>query len=245
MYFYLLILHVVNLSKIRWKMAFFKKGNKETAVLIDPDKTDVDKVDFLLEKADRFEPSYYLVGGSFVSTDHLDALVVEIKKQTGLPVILFPGDHAQISRHADAILFLSLLSGRNPEYLIGQQVKAAPLIKKAGLKTVSTGYILIGGRGPLTTVQYITQSLPIPAEKPDLALATAWAGEMLGMECIYMDAGSGAQERIPPEVIRHVSRNLSVPLIVGGGIRSIHERDEAFESGADVVVLGTVIEENL
>ncbi len=225
-------------------MSFFTKGNKKTAILIDPDKTHVHEVVSLIEQAAEYEPSYYLVGGSFISTNHLDELVVEIKKQTGLPVILFPGDHAQVSPHADALLFLSLLSGRNPEYLIGQQVKAAPFIKKTGIKTISTGYILIGGRGPVTTVQYITQSLPIPPEKPDLALATAWAGEMMGMECIYLDAGSGAQEKIPSELIQHISRNLTVPLIVGGGIRSIEERDLAFKSGADIVVLGTIIEES-
>ncbi len=223
-------------------MTFFTKGMQKTAILLDPDKTKPENLDTFFEKIHDFTPSFLFVGGSFISEGNTEELVKALKTQTDLPVLLFPGDGMQLTPHADAMLFLSLISGRNPEYLISQHVKAAPFIKKHRIKTIPTGYILVSGGGNTTTVEYITQSLPIPREKTDLAVATALAGEFLGMQCIYLEAGSGTRFPVPEDMVRAVSKNIRIPLIVGGGIKNKDQMNRLFSAGADVLVLGTLFE---
>lgn len=212
------------------------------AVLIDPDKVDMNKLDLKVKEIDRSGINYIFVGGSLISTNLDDCLKV-IKENTSIPVLLFPGSALQISKHVDAILFLSLISGRNPEFLIGNQVVAAPLIKSLKIETISTGYILIEN-GSMTSVEYMSNSKPIPRNKPDLVLATALAGEMLGHKLLYLESGSGAKESIPIDILRKVRENISIPLVIGGGIREPEQAKEIKESGADIIVLGSVIEES-
>src|SRR5689334_3634187 len=194
------------------------QGKKSFAVLIDPDKVDTAMLDELTELSVSAKVDYLLVGGSLVISNHLDAVVQHIKRACDIPVILFPGSPSQVSKEADALLYLSLISGRNPELLIGQHVISAPFIRKSGLEIISTGYIVVDG-GAATTVSYISNATPVPADKADIAMCTAMAGEMLGMKLIYMDAGSGARKPITEEMITTVSQQINVPLIIGGGIR--------------------------
>jgi putative glycerol-1-phosphate prenyltransferase len=183
-----------------------------------------------------------MVGGSLVS-DSIDYCIDEIKKNSKLPVVLFPGSLLQISNKADAILLLSLISGRNPEYLIGNHVIASPILRKSKLEILPTGYMLVES-GKVTSVQYISNTCPIPADKLDIAVATAVAGEMLGFKLIYLEAGSGAIQHVPVEMISAVKRNISVPLIVGGGIKTRSQLDNIFDAGADIVVIGNSLENN-
>src|SRR5207342_938555 len=192
-------------------------GKKSFAVLIDPDKVNVATTEQLVSLALDARIDYFFVGGSLVISNNLDECIRQIKVSCSIPVVIFPGSHSQISRYADALLYLSLISGRNPELLIGQHVISAPAVKQSGLEIMPTGYMLIDGGAP-TTVSYITNSLPIPADKLEIALCTAMAGEMLGMKLIYMDAGSGARKSISTEMIERVSAAIEIPLIVGGGI---------------------------
>jgi phosphoglycerol geranylgeranyltransferase len=173
----------------------------------------------------------------------MDNCIQAFKSVSDIPVVLFPGSPAQLSRHADALLLLSLVSGRNPDLLIGQQVLAAPSIKASGLEVIATAYMLIDGGVP-TTVSYMSHSAPIPRNKPDIALSTAWAAELMGQQLIYMDAGSGAQYSISEQMINKVSKNVQLPMIVGGGIRDVEGVRRAFEAGAQVVVVGNAIEKN-
>ena len=173
---------------------------------------------------------------------NFEATIESIKLQCNIPVVIFPGSNYQLSNKADAVLFLSLISGRNPEYLIGQQVMAAPAIKQMGLEAISTGYILVDG-GRTSSTSYITQTMPVPHDKIDLAIATAQAGELLGMKLIYLEAGSGAKKPISAEMIAAVKRNISVPLIVGGGIRTSEQAEEICKAGADILVVGNALEE--
>ena len=176
-------------------------------------------------------------------SDQLDELVQHIKKNSSIPVILFPGSPSQVTPHADALLYLSLISGRNPELLIGQHVLSAPFVKQSGLEILSTGYIVVDGGAP-TTVSYISNASPIPADKGDIALCTALAGEMLGMKLIYMDAGSGAKQAITTSMIKRVSSQITIPLIVGGGIKTPEKAIENCRAGADLIVVGNAIEKN-
>src|SRR5688572_12639988 len=176
-----------------------KKGQKSFAILIDPDKITTSSLSSLIDFSIEAKVDYFLVGGSLLVSDQLDQCIIEIKKQCSIPVILFPGSTSQVSKHADALLYLSLISGRNPELLIGQHVVSAPFVKKSGLEIISTGYTVIDGGAP-TTVSYISNASPIPADKADIALCTAMAGEMLGKKIIYMDAGSGAKKAISEEM---------------------------------------------
>jgi putative glycerol-1-phosphate prenyltransferase len=175
--------------------------------------------------------------------DQLSTILKTIKSSCGIPVILFPGNNLQINREADAILLLSLISGRNPELLIGRHVISAPILKNSGLEVISTGYLLIDS-GKTTTVNYMSQTMPIPREKSDIAACTAMAGEMLGMKLIYLDAGSGAGQPVPADMIRTVRNSVSIPVIVGGGITGATQAKEAFRAGADVVVAGNAIEKD-
>ena len=218
-------------------------GRKSFAVLIDPDKVDNDKMHRLLELAHAAKVDYFLVGGSLVISNYLDTCVQFIKKNSSIPVILFPGSHTQVSKYADALLYLSLISGRNPDLLIGQHVISAPAVRKSGLEILSTGYMVIDGGAP-TTVSYISNASPLPADKDDIAMCTAMAGEMLGMKLIYMDSGSGAKKPITESMIETVSRHISVPLFVGGGITNPEKAYLNCKAGADIIVVGNAIEKD-
>lgn len=220
-----------------------KKGQKKFAVLIDPDKVRLGKVDKVLQLAKDANVDYFFIGGSLIVNDMLDLLIKSIKENTNIPCILFPGNSYQLSYKADAILFLSLISGRNPELLIGNHVLAAPYLKMSPLEVISTGYMLVDGGVP-TTVQYISNTRPIPANKDDIAMSTAIAGELLGLKCMYMDAGSGANNPVPESMIDMVSSAVNVPLIVGGGIRTPEKAMANVKAGADVIVVGNAIEKD-
>ena len=220
-----------------------KNGQKSFAILIDPDKVSTAPLTALVNLAIKAKADYFFVGGSLVVSDNLDACILTIKQQSSIPIILFPGSPSQISKHADALLYLSLISGRNADLLIGQHVISAPFVKKSGLEIISTGYMVIDGGAP-TTVSYISNATPIPADKADIALCTAMAGEMLGKKIIYMDAGSGAKKAITEEMISSVAGNIDIPLIVGGGIRDAEKAYLNCKAGADVIVVGNGIEKD-
>jgi len=220
-----------------------EKGQKSFAVLIDPDKVTVEKIDELTALAIEAKVDYLLVGGSLVVTNRLDEVVQQIKKNCDIPVILFPGSPSQITPYADALLYLSLISGRNAELLIGQHVISAPFVKQSRLEIISTGYMVIDGGAP-TTVSYISNAAPIPADKNEIAMCTAMAGEMLGMKLIYMDAGSGAKRPITEGMIEKVAQIIEVPLVVGGGITDPEKAYRNCKAGADVIVIGNAIEKD-
>jgi phosphoglycerol geranylgeranyltransferase len=220
-----------------------KNGQKSFAVLIDPDKVDAGKIDDLTELALNAKVDYLLVGGSLVISNHLDEVVQQIKKNCSIPIILFPGTPSGVSRFADGLLYLSLISGRNPELLIGQHVISAPAVKKSGLEIISTGYMVVDGGAP-TTVSYISNASPIPADKNEIAMCTAMAGEMLGMKLIYMDAGSGAKRPVTEEMIGLVAASIDVPLVIGGGIKNPEKAYLNCKAGADLIVVGNAIEKD-
>ena len=220
----------------------FSGKQKKLALLIDPDKTSAAAAAKLSVEAGKNGFQFILIGGSLVS-EPLDQYINTVKKICKLPVVLFPGSLFQVSANADGMLLLSLISGRNPEYLVGQHVLAAPVIKKMKLQTIPTGYILIDG-GNTTSVEYMSNTKAIPANKSDIIKATALAGEMLGLKLIYLEAGSGAKSRVPSKVISEVKNTVSVPVVVGGGISSVRELKEVFAAGADIAVIGTAIENN-
>ncbi|ULQ55025.1 geranylgeranylglyceryl/heptaprenylglyceryl phosphate synthase [Flavihumibacter rivuli] len=218
-------------------------GKKSFAVLIDPDKVNPGNLGELTELAVSAGVDYFLVGGSLVISNHLDDCIQSIRQQCDIPVILFPGSPSQVSRYADALLYLSLISGRNPELLIGQHVISAPFVKQSGLEIMSTGYMVIDGGAP-TTVSYISNATPIPSDKHEIALCTALAGEMLGMKLIYMDAGSGAKKPITEQMISAVAQQINIPLIVGGGITDPEKAYKNCKAGADIIVIGNAIEKD-
>jgi phosphoglycerol geranylgeranyltransferase len=221
-----------------------KKANKKLlAVLIDPDKPDMSLLDAQLKAIEEAKVPLIFFGGSLLTRFVLEEKLGYIKKRTTAKIVLFPGSVQQVSPQADAILFLSLISGRNPEFLIGQHVLAAPMIKQTGLEVLSTGYMLIDGGRP-TTASYISGSLPIPADKPEIAACTAMAGTMLGLQHMYLDAGSGALNAVTPEMIAKVRSEVDVPLIVGGGIRDKEAAVLRAEAGADVIVVGNITEKH-
>lgn len=213
---------------------------KQLAILVDPDRINREKIQYLSKIADKGLVDFFLLGGSIVS-EPIEPVVKMFKELTDVPVILFPGSVLQVTPLADAIFFLSLISGRNPEYLIGNHVTIAPFLKKSGIEVISTGYILVEN-GKTTSVEYISNSRPIPADKPDIILATAIAGEMLGNKLIYIEAGSGAVNSASVGTIQLLKKNLTVPLIVGGGIRTVQTAVELCSAGADILVLGSVME---
>lgn len=216
-------------------------GEKQLAVLIDPDGLDMGHVDYLISLAQKAKLDYFFVGGSLIADDVMDKTIRRIKSECDIPCIIFPGSYYQLSAEADAILFLSLISGRNPEMLIGQQVVAAPYIKKLNLEVVATGYMNIDGGRP-TTASYISNSSPIPRNKPLIAASTALAGEMLGHKVIFLDAGSGAKYPVSADIIAAVNAVVDIPIIVGGGVRTIEDLKSAYRAGADIVVIGDAIE---
>jgi phosphoglycerol geranylgeranyltransferase len=220
-----------------------QKGQKSFAVLIDPDKVNNSLLDEVTDLCVQAKVDYLFVGGSLVISNHLDDCIKHIKRNCNIPVILFPGSTSQISRFADALLYLSMISGRNPELLIGQHVVSAPFVKQSGLEIISTGYMVIDGGAP-TTVSYISNANPIPADKNEIAMCTAMAGEMLGMKLIYMDAGSGAKRPITEGMIEKVSRCIEIPLVIGGGISDPEKAYRNCKAGADLIVVGNAIEKN-
>lgn len=220
-----------------------KEGRKLLAVLIDPEKMEVQNISSFFEKVHQSIATHIFIGGSTDRDNLTDTIVLEIKKATNLPVLLFPGDVSQITQKADGILFLSLISGRNPEYLIEQQIKAAPILKRLNLEILPTGYILIDGQKE-TATQKVTGTKPIAQENLAGILNTALAGEFSGKKLIYLEAGSGATVPVNESIITLVESNLKIPIFVGGGIRSKKQLENAFNAGADLVVIGTAFENN-
>jgi putative glycerol-1-phosphate prenyltransferase len=222
------------------------KANNEKllAILLDPEKIDWNNLNFLIEKINQSPATHIFIGGSLVENNILDELIIKIKQKCNLPIVLFPGNPSQISDKADAVLFLSLISGRNPDFLIELQVKAAPILKKTKLEIISTGYILVQS-GSETAVERVSKTIPLDRNNLELALATAQAGEMLGNKLIYLEAGSGAKQAVPLEMIQLISKNIEIPLLVGGGITNLQGIQKAYDSGADLVVIGTAFENDI
>ena len=211
-------------------------------VLIDPDKIEDEKLPDFIRNCEQAGVDGFLIGGSLMVNSRFDDFLEKVKIATNLPAIIFPGSVNQISRIADAILYLSVVSGRNPEHLIGKHVLAAPLIKGKGIEPISTGYVLIES-GTTTTVQYMSGTSPIPRNKPEIAAATALAAEYLGMKLVYLEAGSGAKISVPEELIKVVASQCSVPIVVGGGITSAESVSEKMKAGANIIVTGNFFED--
>ncbi|SDX96142.1 geranylgeranylglyceryl/heptaprenylglyceryl phosphate synthase [Flavobacterium degerlachei] len=214
---------------------------KLLAILLDPDKIVWDNLENLIAKINHSPATHIFIGGSQVKTNRIDELIIRLKEKVNLPMVLFPGNPTQISNEADAILFLSLISGRNSDYLIEHQVNAAPILKQTKLEVISTGYMLIES-GTETAVERVSKTKPLGREDFQLALATAQAGEMLGNKLIYLEAGSGAKRAVPLGMIELIAQNIKIPLIVGGGIVDLHDIQKAYDAGADLVVIGTAFE---
>ncbi len=213
-------------------------ASKQLAVLIDPDHSDEKQLDKIILSG---EPDIWLIGGSLVFSGSIEESIKRIKKRSNNPCIIFPSSPSHISSEADAFLLLSLVSGRNPDLLIGRHVEASMELHRSGLEIIPTAYMLIDG-GSSTTAHYVSQSFPLPNNKPGLAVSTALAAQQLGMKLIYMDTGSGAEQAVSDGMIRAVKKMLELPLIVGGGIRSAEQAYSAWQSGADVLVVGNAIE---
>lgn len=226
---------------------FKKEGRKAVAMLVDPDRIDVSDILAWEMRLVDVAPDFIFVGGSLVNESgfgsKLDAMRQAVERIQGkqIPLVLFPGSPTQLHSAVDAVLFLSLISGRNPELLIGHHVVAAPRVKELGIEPIATGYMLIDG-GVATTASYISNTQPIPRDKPGIAVSTAMAGEMLGLRTLYLDAGSGAPLPVPTETIQAVAQNTNIPIIVGGGMRNRAQIEQAFEAGADIAVVGTALE---
>jgi len=220
-----------------------KEGKKLFAILIDPDKQNNVGLSSIINKANNNKVDFFFVGGSLLTNDSLNSCISTIKENSNIPVVLFPGNAMQVHNKADGILFLSLISGRNAEMLIGKQVITAPILKKSNLEVLSTGYMLIES-GKSTTASYMSTTTPIPHDKNDVAVCTAMAGEMLGLKLIFMDGGSGAVNTISEEMIKSVSEEIDCPLIIGGGINTSKKALEKLKAGADIIVVGNAIENN-
>ena len=222
-----------------------KSENKKLlAILLDPDKLDFTSIDFLISKINQSPATHIFVGGSSFDGNHLDEIIIRLKSKIKLPILLFPGNPSQISAEADGILFLQLLSGRNSDYLIEHQINAVPILEKTNLEIISTGYILIES-GAETAVERVSQTKPLSKNNIHYISQTAKAGEFIGNKILYLEAGSGAQNPVPLEIIKTVSQRISVPLLVGGGIRSKKQIDEAYLAGANLVVIGTAFENDI
>ena len=217
---------------------------KLLAVLLDPDKLVLENVDLLISKINHSPASHIFIGGSHVTTTILNELILKIKQNCNLPIVLFPGNPSQISDKADAILFLSLISGRNPDYLIEHQVNAVPILKQTDLEVISTGYILIES-GNETAVERVSKTKPLDRNNIDYIIQTAQAGEMLGNKLIYLEAGSGAELPVSFQTIKKVAQNIEIPLVVGGGIVDLQGIKDSYAAGADLVVIGTAFENDM
>ncbi len=214
---------------------------KRFALLIDPDKHTEDSLAYLVSMANLTPPDLILVGGSLLFRP-IEECITYLKEHLNIPVFIFPGDISQLSDHADGIFLLSLISGRNPEFLIGNHVIAAPRLKQSGIEVIPTGYMLIEN-GHSTSVEYISNTKPIPFGKTDLAVATALAGELLGLKLLYLEAGSGAEKSVGIDMISEICKAVKIPIVVGGGIRSVENAEKAYAAGADMIVIGTALEE--
>lgn len=221
-----------------------ENGEKLLAILLDPDKSSVEEIPSISKRIEKLKANFIFVGGSFVENGIANNFVKTLKEQSNIPVVLFPGDYSQLTNHADGLLFLSLLSGRNPEYLIEQQIKSVPFLKNSTLEIIPTGYILIDG-GTQSSVLKISKTTPIPQENIELAVSTAVAGMYKGKQLIYLEAGSGAKNVVCKEIISEVKKSISIPLIVGGGIKTKKQLHNAYKNGADLVVIGTAFENNI
>ena len=219
-------------------------GNKLFAVLIDPQDVILQQLPDRVRRLSEANVDLILIGGSHTHHSKMDSVVLTIKTHSDIPCVVFPGHAKQLSSSADATLLLSLISGRNPEYLIGKHVESAMDIYNMQVEVIPTGYILVES-GNMTAVHYVTNTLPIPRHKSDIAVSTAVAGQLLGMKMIYLEAGSGAQLSVPGDMIKAVKSYCHVPLIVGGGIRTPKQARQAIEAGADIVVVGTALEDKL
>ncbi len=217
-------------------------GRKKFAVLIDPDKTTAARVKRIAINSQKYGVDFIFYGGSLLTNNNYVQFIPILKDYCAIPVVLFPGNYLQINPKADGILLLSLISGRNPDLLIGKHVIAAPFLKTSGLEILPTGYILVES-GKLTTVSYMSNTIPIPSDKNEIAICTAMAGEMLGLKLIYLDAGSGARNPVPGPMISQVKANINIPLIIGGGIKTEADALRVCKAGADVVVVGNAIED--
>ena len=222
-----------------------KKQNKKLlALLLDPDKLILNDIEKLILKINNSPATHIFVGGSSFEGNHLDEIIIRLKSKIQLPILLFPGNPSQISAEADGILFLMLLSGRNPDYLVEHQINAVPILEKTNLEIISTGYILIESGGK-TAVERVSKTKPLSKNNIEYISQTAKAGELIGNKLIYLEAGSGAKNAVPLQIIKSVSDRISVPLLVGGGIRSKKQIDEAYSAGADLVVIGTAFENDI
>ncbi|MFV5691687.1 geranylgeranylglyceryl/heptaprenylglyceryl phosphate synthase [Flavobacterium sp. LT1R49] len=220
------------------------ENKKMLAILLDPDKVVLENLALLISKINHSPATHIFIGGSLVTTTILEELIVQIKQNCDLPIVLFPGNPSQISDKADAILFLSLISGRNPDYLIEHQVKAAPILRQTQLEIISTGYILIES-GNKTAVERVSKTKPLDRNNIDYVIQTAQAGEMLGNKLIYLEAGSGAKQAVPLEMIKKVAQNIEIPVVLGGGIVDLQGIEKAYNAGADLVVIGTAFENDM
>jgi len=220
------------------------EGRKSLAVLVDPDKTSPTQCLELSKEANACQVDYFFIGSSILKQDHLEQCILALKKSSTIPVILFPGNIMQVSNEADAILFLSLISGRNAELLIGNHVLIAPMIKASRLEVIPTGYMLIDSGSP-TSASYMSQTFPIPHDKNDIAECTAVAGELLGLQTIYLDAGSGARFPVSASMVTTVKKSTKLPLIVGGGIKTAAKAGELCNAGADIIVVGNALESGI
>jgi phosphoglycerol geranylgeranyltransferase len=221
-----------------------KTSRKLLAILLDPDKIAIDSLDSLISKINQSPATHIFVGGSSFNGNHLDEIIIRLRSKSKLPILLFPGNPSQISAEADGILFLMLLSGRNPDYLVEHQINAVPILEKTNLEIISTGYILIES-GAETAVERVSKTKPLSKHNINYIAQTAKAGQLIGNKLIYLEAGSGAQNAVSLEIIKNVSEKISVPLVVGGGIRSKKQIEEAYTAGADLVVIGTAFENDL
>lgn len=213
---------------------------KMLAVLLDPDQCRDEHLTNILKTLKTYKPDFIFVGGSH-TTFSTEILIEQIKQNTSIDIVLFPGDESQFSVKADALLYLSLISGRNPEYLIGQHVNSSLAIKESGIEVIPTAYILIEG-GKTSSVEYISNTRAIPRSKNKIALSTAMAGELLGMQIVYLEAGSGAELPVPEEMIKIIHKKLSIPIFVGGGIKTLDSLQKAYDAGADLVIVGNAFE---
>jgi phosphoglycerol geranylgeranyltransferase len=230
-------------SQLTYIQKAANQGTKLLAILLDPDKTAISELPEIAQRITNLNAHFIFVGGSFVENGTTGLFVKMLKVHTQLPILLFPGDYSQVTDNADGLLFLSLLSGRNPEYLIEQQIKSVPYLKNSTLEIIPTGYILIDG-GTHSSVLKISNTTPIPQENIELAVATAVAGMYKGKQLIYLEAGSGAKYPVNSTLIAQVKENINIPLIVGGGIKTKQQLNKAYKNGADLVVIGTAFEEN-
>ncbi|UPT72255.1 MAG: geranylgeranylglyceryl/heptaprenylglyceryl phosphate synthase [Flavobacterium sp. JAD_PAG50586_2] len=221
-----------------------KTSRKLLAILLDPDKIEMNSLDVLTSKINQSPATHIFVGGSSFEGNHLDEIIIRLRSKSKLPILLFPGNPSQISSEADGILFLMLLSGRNPDYLVEHQIDAVPILEKTKLEIISTGYILIES-GAETAVERVSQTKPLSKHNINYIAQTAKAGQLIGNKVIYLEAGSGAMNAVSTEIIKNVADKIAIPLVVGGGIRSKNQIDEAYTAGADLVVIGTAFEDDL